>query len=480
MHGGADTDAEYSYAEQEEEGDEGGQDDANTAVHATWFAPLNPFDVFLAPPWLTLTDDLLIEMEDVIAIDFGDGGTVKVELGIAEILGAVLRKMLTMEEKLTSYSVQNEALTNNTGREAYEQWVSAISEGRPVKVTHENLETNVLLAIEFQNRDFFRAIWADGVVSDLSGDHLFLFQKHRELISAFMEMIHLEWTGLLPDQQLVRLWDFDIEVLKRAGVDTLTKLLKGSSCDQANEGCLCHTLVRLCEEDGSNVPLLQYLFYTALDLGTLFNALSVLGDNCGYLPGPLVEKLLRGCANWPGRNVKSVQYSERVLNRWRKNFPFIPSGPGSPGIIHHLSQECEGNVHDMKAVFCSSSTAFPGSPAKYAAQRAEKFCSYPSKNAWLQYDFLNKSVHPTAYYLDAKDLTDWVFEGRRNAKSKWEVIDERRQQTAFNNRGECCYGCSIDDRKSYRYLRLRQTTRSKGNTAHHLEVWYFEIYGILE
>ena len=444
-------------------------------ISAKWFAPLQPFDVYLAPPWLKLTADLLMEMEGVITVDFGDGGTVEVELCIAEILGSLMRKLRNLEGNLRNYVVQSAALANNAGREAYEQWISALCEARPVKVTRENLETNVLLAIEFQNRDFFRALWADGVVSEMSGDHIFVREKHHSLISGFLNQARLEWSGLWTKEDVTSLWNFDIEVLERAGVDVLNGVLNGRSYNEAHESELCNTLVRLSQRDGSYVPLFDNVFFDNLDRETLARVFTCLGDNCRHLTGPHFLKLLDGSPKWPGNDPNSTTVNPRAIDRWRQQFPLVH--PGESGIISHLSQ-LRGNVHDAKIVFCSASSALPGCEAKNATHRQkEQFCSYPGKNAWLQYDFIKKAVHPTAYYVDAKYLDDWVLEGRQTASARWELLDVRVKQAAnFAVRGEGCYKLAVDGKKSYRFIRIRQT----GNTQRGMEVWFFELYGAIE
>lgn len=152
------------------------------------------------------------------------------------------------------------------------------------------------------------------------------------------------------------------------------------------------------------------------------------------------------------------------------------------GIIYHLTKQFGGNVHD-KGVVCVKASSEDNSAnlAKNVVDFDNKEndqnrmrTSDNDKESWIQYDFVDRRVHPTHYTIrsinwDKNDqhLQSWVIEGSNTGNNDWKTIDTQNGVDYINGNGisHTFEIANHDDEKDfYRYLRLRQTGPTKANT----------------
>lgn len=105
------------------------------------------------------------------------------------------------------------------------------------------------------------------------------------------------------------------------------------------------------------------------------------------------------------------------------------------GIIHKLTEENGGNVHNKGIVNVTSSSISNSRFDYYAVDLNDEnfyFCSDNKEDSWLQYDFKNFRVHPTHYSLRSSNhyskgqynLISWIIEGS-NTGENWIELDSQ-------------------------------------------------------
>lgn len=145
------------------------------------------------------------------------------------------------------------------------------------------------------------------------------------------------------------------------------------------------------------------------------------------------------------------------------------------GIIHFLTQEAGGNVHDKGIVSVTPSSQFTNESIRLAKNVVDfdnletRLLTGNKENSWLKYDFKDRKVMPTQYSIRSKPFgpsndhpTDWVIEGSNN-DSDWCLLDSRSGEKSL-----CAESVvrTFDIKKAekgneyYRYLRIRQTGRN--------------------
>jgi hypothetical protein len=146
------------------------------------------------------------------------------------------------------------------------------------------------------------------------------------------------------------------------------------------------------------------------------------------------------------------------------SFPLIPGSPLN-GIIHHLTLECGGNVHDRGVVSITADRPWDDSSGCAAKNIADLeansvFYCADAADMWVCYDFKARKVALTDYsirsrYDHAQDnLRSWVIEVS-NDGAHWMEADRRQ------NRDELCAqnvvrSFAVSRPSVGRYVRLRQ------------------------
>lgn len=143
------------------------------------------------------------------------------------------------------------------------------------------------------------------------------------------------------------------------------------------------------------------------------------------------------------------------------------------GIIHKLTKECGGNVHEKGIVNVTSSSHsihYFDRIAPYVVDFEDNihyFCSENIAGSWLQYDFIDKKVRPTHYSIRSTNefgkgqfnLKSWVIEGSNN-ENDWIELDYRKNVTDLDDYNAVqTFEIQKPSKpnESFRYLRIRST-----------------------
>ena len=169
----------------------------------------------------------------------------------------------------------------------------------------------------------------------------------------------------------------------------------------------------------------------------------------------------------------------KSLTKSNQNEIFYNGGsdPRFEGIIHQLTEEAGGNVHDKGVVNVTASSEYidgDRNPKNVVDFDSYKwFRSQGNPNSWLEYDFKERKVKPTHYSIKSKPYgkddhhpMHWVIEGS-NDRSEWKTLDTRSGETCL--RGRCLVHTfeiqeQLSDNDYFRYLRIRQTGKNANNS----------------
>jgi hypothetical protein len=161
--------------------------------------------------------------------------------------------------------------------------------------------------------------------------------------------------------------------------------------------------------------------------------------------------------------------------------------PGSPlrGIIHHLTTEFGGNVHDRGVVAITAHrpcSDYPGFAAKNIAdlEANSYFDCANESDMWVCYDFKTLKVGLTDYSIrscyryDNLSLRSWVVEASTDGEH-WTEADRRDNRDELRAK-HVVASFPVAKPTVGRYVRLRQTGRNHSNS---FETYTsgFELFG---
>ena len=190
---------------------------------------------------------------------------------------------------------------------------------------------------------------------------------------------------------------------------------------------------------------------------------------------------------------------DECQNRYKSVEPKKPSGidlllkgNSLEGIIHYLTVQCGGNVHDKGVVEITGGPVVSSHPS-YALKNIADLTadSYFYSDGSTQehtvcYDFKEKSIIPSGYSIRSRydggpgdcNIQSWVIE-TSNDGSSWTEID-RKQNCRDLDDGNVTKMYNVNTSSSCRYIRLRQT--GPGTNSYYpnqIVLSSFEIFGTL-
>jgi hypothetical protein len=181
-----------------------------------------------------------------------------------------------------------------------------------------------------------------------------------------------------------------------------------------------------------------------------------------------------------------VEEELKFLKRVTGSFPLITGSP-LKGIIHHLTMEFGGNVHDRGVVAITADR-----PARNSADCAAKniadleadsgFYCAQAENVWVCYDFKAMKVVLTDYSIRSYyagvcyNLQSWVVEVSNNG-GDWTEVDRRENRDDLY-RTNVVRSFTLAKPSTGRYIRLRQIGRNT-NRHFYTVISGFELFGSL-
>jgi hypothetical protein len=152
------------------------------------------------------------------------------------------------------------------------------------------------------------------------------------------------------------------------------------------------------------------------------------------------------------------------------------------GIIHDLTVECGGNVHEKGIVNITSSIDDHNRAFQVANHGwNDHWYSDSAPNSWICFDFKEQKVALSHYTL--KSVSGrvcpmvWTMEGSDDG-TNWTTLDERNTRVLTTGSVVETFECAQNRSKLFRYIRLRQTGKS-GECSDFLLLANVELFGDL-
>jgi hypothetical protein len=164
------------------------------------------------------------------------------------------------------------------------------------------------------------------------------------------------------------------------------------------------------------------------------------------------------------------------------------------GIIAHLTQIGNGNVHDREIVTVDSNNTHGSHLPRNAADlddRTNYFHAANDTNIWLRYDFKNRKVRATGYTIRTRPdadanvchLRNWVVEGSNDGSDgSWKVLDEHRECGDLNTGRNAQKSYQIAKPQTFQMIRIRSfgvAWRTAWDSPYYWTVGAFELFGHL-
>jgi hypothetical protein len=156
------------------------------------------------------------------------------------------------------------------------------------------------------------------------------------------------------------------------------------------------------------------------------------------------------------------------------------------GLIHHLCDESQGNVHERGVVNITCSSRARNECWQIVNYDwNDYFYTQNLANSWIQFDFKDRLVSLTHYSLKSGGASgyhflEWTISGSNDGNS-WTIVDDQKTQVLNGKYITKLFECGDKSSVSsfspfYRYLRLTQTGKNSSKNDH-LDLSNIEFFG---
>lgn len=280
--------------------------------------------------------------------------------------------------------------------------------------------------------------------------------------------------------------DLHKEQMKKFDVDMLSEILNNENLKLSNEDSLLEFILSLYKEDYSYSPLFEYVLFSNVSQEALEKFTNEVSfDDINW---SIWRSICNALVKSKSPKINRSRYVSVVVE---KNHI---EGKEFNGILHYLTDETGGNIHDNDTIEITSNSVFQNFHPKNLVdyESPNYYESLINTNAIICFDFKDKLVEISSYSIktnsnprNGNHLKSWVVEVS-NDENSWEVIDSHVNDESLND-SNAIRTFSIKEPTSFcRYVRLRQTGPSwengegnwGGSTIFLMSC--FEIYGKLK
>jgi hypothetical protein len=347
--------------------------------------------------------------------------------------------------------------------------VIGLCRGRPLQVDDSNREVLCRLCSELGSPELCFAILGQ---MELSIENL--STRIRVLIA----------TGADIDRELTFASEHFAEMIK-AGLDNfdcaiISTILSSGSLKLDSEDELYAFIERLILRSFDYFPLLEYVWFEYLNVGSISRAVDLIGQHFDSINFRIWERL--GLRLLLPVTPKEPSRRQTAKNNFRSILP--SEGNTAKGVISYLTEKHGGNVHDLNIVTLTASSgdvATINVICETSELSSTCFATTSAPNQWICYDFKNMRVQLTQYSLGNAQggsctLKDWEIDGSDDGNS-WITLDRRQNNSDLKDR-QMTFASSITNAQPafVRFLRLRSFGPNHcGCNAMRLSSW--EVWG---
>ena len=344
----------------------------------------------------------------------------------------------------------------------FEQLVSSLRSGAPFEINGSNFGSLFRLSQELENSELLSSLVGIIQSGSLSfEDAIIILRAGVDIGSAFSDRLRDIRNGVAS-----RFYDMKKEILEELDIETLQLLLSSPSLKINDEDSLYDLVRSRSESDVRFASLFEFVQFEYLSVNRI-------EDFASFAQEHLLENITSGI--WTrvcGRLIQETKHGKNPRGSTARQSEFVcdPSKP-LDGIIAHLTRQCGGNVHDKRIVKVTASN-FPDNsvhPKNVVDLGTDSEYRSNDDQAWICYDFGERSVIPTSYSLRSGSqyyLRSWVIEvSKDGTENSWSGIDHRDNNDL--NSVHCTRTFTLCDipSESFRFVRIRMTNSGYLNTG---------------
>jgi hypothetical protein len=278
--------------------------------------------------------------------------------------------------------------------------------------------------------------------------------------------------------------EMKVELLESLNVCVLKDILSLDTLQITNEDWLLELIVKLGSKYFELLGSVRFEYLSCSSIDLFFENVDFVDIDSGI---------------WHQLWIRSRHHliyasNELSLNRFKNCFSRSPQSDSDSasasasaslfsGLIHHLCDECHGNVHERGVVNITCSSRSRNECWQVVNYDwNDYFYTTNSPKSWIQFDFKDRLVCLTHYALksdgDFRDhLLEWTISGS-NDENSWTIVDHQKTQ-ALNGEYitklfECVDKSSVS--QFYRYFRLTQTGKNSSGSDY-LQLSNIEFFG---
>lgn len=279
--------------------------------------------------------------------------------------------------------------------------------------------------------------------------------------------------------------DIDKDQLINLDSEVLEEIISNESLRLNNEDSLFDFILSLYKDDQSYSNLFEYIQFSNISEDSLLSFIEI------FEISNINEKIWNSICD----RLLPTSSKNKKLNMYRYLPEYIEfkytKGKDLNGILHHLSKETEGNIHDKGIIQITSNSVLSHlyHPKNLVDFHEKNY--YHSKddgNAFVCFDFIDKLVQLSSYSIKSmhnkfhySQLKNWVIEVSNDNKN-WKIIDNHVNDPALDEPG-IVYNFTINKKNIdfYRFIRIRQTGNSWDPRENHnfIGFYFIEFFGKL-
>ena len=283
--------------------------------------------------------------------------------------------------------------------------------------------------------------------------------------------------------------DIDKESMKDLPIEIVEEILKKENLTLKDEDSLLRFILLLYENDSSYSVLFEYIYFNNVSEKAFESFINEF--RVEFINSKIWDSICSRLAR-PNKNIKLNEQRYKYIQFYEKEFKY-QKGKEFDGIMHYLTYETGGNIHDNGTIEITSNSIADDNNGFHPKYLVDYKCPtfYESKNdddAYICFDFkdnqiklLNYSIKSHKDGFNRGNLRNWVIE-ISNDSENWIEID-RHEDDPTLNRSNFIATFNIKQKVDFcRFVRLRQTGFSwhgYPNFGNYYIYFYFiEFFGI--
>ena len=411
-------------------------------------------------------------------------GTINTKTIFAEFISPKVSNLHQTDPTIGSISFNNQLNGDKITSDVLSKFKSLML-GESININEEESFQMKIISILLNNEELFNKI-SELYSNEISETNIYQYLSNLTFLYEISPTFYHFSTQDIINFVASHFYSIDKSRIIHLPKEVLLSIISNENIKIDNEDSLFEFIKQIFNEEDINESDISILtFYEQLDFRSLseekFREFIQI-----FNPSEITNELWEKLCYCFYVNTQDESQNARGNDRYMMVFKkFIYEGNPFEGIIDHLTKSSGGNVSENGTVKVTSSSLNNGSVQNVVdLHNTSSYIQFTNVlNSWIKFDFGDRKVHPTQYSIRTRinsnnhHLKNWVIEGSNtDEENDWKLLDSR-QNDSFLNGAKVTHTYNIseqlDQRESFRYLRLRQTGVDANN-------YYFGTFSALE